>query len=288
MEADNRSTLLEKLPRETLSNLESAIIHRTPPTFRACFEEFSLADHGISFSAFYRFARRLRDQARLTRLAEISETQPETALAAIPQLVANQLVDVLTTENPSSRTVARLANAYRHFITAQVARRRLDFAELDHKENERTKELKDLTDSYIRINKLKLADIQGDLALMKVGRTPNPITTLSEAERQEAGLPCGTGLPTGQTHPPHDARAESQPQAQADIAWAPPTTPSKSRAQASRQSPQAPSLKSQASIFDSIGDRVAAALDSRLPPSLRTDRNPSNGELKKHRRTAPT
>src|ERR1044071_2153603 len=142
---DNASSILEKIAPDALSALEHAVVTRTPPTFTACYEKFALAEAGLSFSAFYRYARRLRDASRLTSIAELNGKDAVAALNAVPHLVANQLVDALTVENPSSRTVARLAGAYHHFVSAQVARRRLEFAEDDH---ERTRALTEITDHY--------------------------------------------------------------------------------------------------------------------------------------------
>src|ERR1043166_6231361 len=144
---DNASSILEKLAPDALSALEHAIVNRTPATFTACYEKFALADKGLSFSAFYRYARRLRDASRLASIAELNGKDAVAALNAVPHLVANQLVDPLTVETPSSRPVARLAGAYRNFVSAQVASRRLEFAEDDH---ERTRMLSEITDQYVQ------------------------------------------------------------------------------------------------------------------------------------------
>jgi hypothetical protein len=270
---DNTSSIHEKLDADTLSTLEHAVVNRTPPTFTACYEKFGLAESGLSYSAFYRYARRLRDAARLTHVAELKGEDAVSATAAIPHLVANQLVDALTVENPSSRTVARLASAYRHFVSAQVARRRLDFAEMDHKETERSREIAEITDAYIRINKLKLADIQGDLALQQVAATA-PLTEPRPSESGPSEPKCGTGLPTGHQN---SVRLQSTPSARTE-----------GRLKSAVSTPAAYSLQS-AAYLDS---RIDAAIEARLPPSLRPDpsrrHDPSNGKKKKHRSLAPT
>ena len=232
------------------------------------YEKFDLASRDISFDAFYRYARRLREAARLQYIEELTADEAAaTTQKAIPQLVANQLADCLLTENPSSRTVARLANAYRHFVTAQVARRRLDFAELDHKETERSREITEITDAYIRINKLKLADIQGDLALQRTaGSAPPPDPQSSQSpsipESLSPSIPRSASLKSAQSAVPtqnHSAAPKARPDRTA--------------------SPSFPYSLNPSIPIQSIDSRIDAAIDARLPPTLRS---------KKKRPAAPT
>ena len=55
-----QSTLFEKLPPQERRKLNRAIVDRTAPSYRACYEQFRLADRDISFYVFYRYARKLR------------------------------------------------------------------------------------------------------------------------------------------------------------------------------------------------------------------------------------
>src|ERR1051325_4432264 len=69
---NTRSSLFEKLTPDLRRALDVAIIERDPPTLAAIWMEHKLADHGISYSAFYRYARRLRDRATLAEIADLS------------------------------------------------------------------------------------------------------------------------------------------------------------------------------------------------------------------------
>ena len=64
-----RSTLYEKLPAELRRDLDAAIVNRDLPKYRDLYTTFDLARYGVSFSAVFRYARRLRAWGRYSSSA---------------------------------------------------------------------------------------------------------------------------------------------------------------------------------------------------------------------------
>ncbi|MBI5764508.1 MAG: hypothetical protein HZA51_13390 [Planctomycetes bacterium] len=126
---DNTSTVVRILEPEQLNQLDLAIITRKPPTFTACYEQFELKSLGISFDAFYRYARRLRTSLRAKALAQRDIPAPDESEAVAAQLVSQRMVEALLTQQVGARTLHRLADAYRMTAQIELQRRRLDIAE---------------------------------------------------------------------------------------------------------------------------------------------------------------
>jgi len=112
-DVESRSSLLAKLPADLRLKLHQAIIDRDPPTYRALFCKFNLTGHGISFTAFYRYARRLRHQADLLDLAQLALPEDADVPAAIHNLISHRLLESLLHDDPSPRALHRLTEAYR-------------------------------------------------------------------------------------------------------------------------------------------------------------------------------
>jgi hypothetical protein len=69
---NNQSSLFDKLPPDLRHQLDLAIVHRIPPTFKDVWMQFELAKFGVSYSALYRYARRLRDRVNLAEIADLA------------------------------------------------------------------------------------------------------------------------------------------------------------------------------------------------------------------------
>jgi len=122
---NNASTLFSKLDPHRRDKLDRAIADGTPPTYTACYQQFNLAQAGISYSAFYRYARRLRTTANMSRLAELTIPESENPEKLLPRFICQQLVGALLTEEAAPRDIERLTNAYRMAAQVQLARLRL-------------------------------------------------------------------------------------------------------------------------------------------------------------------
>ena len=116
-----KSTLCQKLDPEERRKLNRAIVDRTLPTYKSCYEHFRLADRGIGFFAFYRYARRLRDHVAAAQLAALTmpDAPPTAVVDAVIRMLAHRLLDAAFDESASPKTIERLAQAYRNTIQTQ-------------------------------------------------------------------------------------------------------------------------------------------------------------------------
>ncbi len=113
---ETNSSLFEKISPDFRRQIDEAIVDRSPPTYRAIYEHFCLPDFAISFSAFYRYARRLRFHAAAFDQAELAMPEGADLIDLLPQLLAHRLLEAVIDEAASARTIQRLAEAWR--ITA--------------------------------------------------------------------------------------------------------------------------------------------------------------------------
>jgi hypothetical protein len=135
---NGRSSLFEKLPAELRREIDIAIVERTPPTYAAIWMDLKLAEHRISYSAFYRYARRLRDRANLAEVAELTGDEVDLD-TPIRRLLARRALDSLISDDQSSPAeLTALLSALRHSTrTVQQNRKaeddsRLAWARLEH------------------------------------------------------------------------------------------------------------------------------------------------------------
>jgi hypothetical protein len=94
---NTRSSIFEKLTPDQRKALDVAIIERLPPTFQAVYMEHNLPALGVSFTAFYRYARRLRDRANVAEIAELAGDTDTSLDEPIRKLVGRRLLDLLLT-----------------------------------------------------------------------------------------------------------------------------------------------------------------------------------------------
>ena len=92
---NNKSSVFEKLPEDLRRQLDLAIVHRIPSTFQAVWMQFELAKFGVSFSALYRYARRLRDRVNLAEAAELAAEDDANANETIQKLLSRRLLELL-------------------------------------------------------------------------------------------------------------------------------------------------------------------------------------------------
>jgi len=109
----SRSSLFTKLNPDDRRGLDQAIIDRDPPTYRAAFEKFRLADRGISFSAFHQYARRLRSDADHLRTAHLALPEPQKLRERIHLVISQRFLEAAEDEQTSHQALARLALAFR-------------------------------------------------------------------------------------------------------------------------------------------------------------------------------
>ena len=121
---DARSSLLERLDDGLRAKINQAVIERRPGGYRAVYERFKLESHGVSFGAFYRYARRLRQHVAFVELGELMLPAAANVPEALPKLLAQRLMEALVLDDTSPRQLQRLADAYRIAASVQQSLRK--------------------------------------------------------------------------------------------------------------------------------------------------------------------
>jgi hypothetical protein len=114
MRRDNStSSMFKKLDATLREKVNRAIADRSPPMLQSVYETFDLKNRGISFSAFYRYARRLREQTTELQTAELAGDEGVDIAASLPTLLGRRFVDqLLYNEDLTAVAIARLTGAY--------------------------------------------------------------------------------------------------------------------------------------------------------------------------------
>ncbi len=112
-QVDGTSSLFEKTDPDLRRKINQAIVNRSPQTYRGVYEKFDLQSHGVSFTAFYYYARRLRMSAALRELAVLTTPEEQALQARLTSLLGQRLFETLLDEEASPQNIQRLMNAYR-------------------------------------------------------------------------------------------------------------------------------------------------------------------------------
>ncbi|MFQ5425135.1 MAG: hypothetical protein ACE5F9_14315 [Phycisphaerae bacterium] len=110
---ESRSSFYEKTDAAFRRQINRAVVDRDPPTYRALFQKFRLADRGISYHAFYRHARRLRIQAAALDVADAVLPDNTDLAGLLPHLVACRLLDALQDESTAPTVLQQLTDTWR-------------------------------------------------------------------------------------------------------------------------------------------------------------------------------
>ncbi len=121
---DSQSSLLRKLDDELRAKINQAVVERRPPGYRPIYERFKLESRGVSFGAFYRYARRLRQHVAFVELGELTLPAAANVPEALPKLLAQRLMEALVLDDASPRQLQRLADAYRIAASVQQSLRK--------------------------------------------------------------------------------------------------------------------------------------------------------------------
>ncbi len=171
---ESQSTLYQKLTPDERRKLNRAIVDRTLPTYRACYEHFRLADRDIGFYVFYRYARNLRRRAAVTDLADATcpeGADPVALNEAISRLLAYRLIEAADDETTDSHELLRLTRAYHLSLRSQkVIHDNADRVVDKHCPN-REKDTDHLLEVAKAVTKVRGQDIKGQIAEFKLART---------------------------------------------------------------------------------------------------------------------
>jgi len=113
---DPRSSLLQRLSAEQRGELDRAIIDHEPASYRGMYKEFALGEFGISFTAFYRYARRIRLHAALQDAIEDDLPPGGDDPARLVRVLARRLWEALAHPDGPPALIARYFNLWRHAL----------------------------------------------------------------------------------------------------------------------------------------------------------------------------
>ncbi|MFQ5411354.1 MAG: hypothetical protein ACE5EC_03625 [Phycisphaerae bacterium] len=112
------SSIYSKLSESMRNQLDRSIAERDPPTYREIYNLFQLDLKGISFSAFYRYARKIRVAVELMQTATLAFPENRGVHAILPELIATRLLEIITDPDnpPKPDAILRLTQAHRAAI----------------------------------------------------------------------------------------------------------------------------------------------------------------------------
>ena len=152
-----RSSILTKVSLNSRMQLNRAIVYRESPTYQELYLDFGLAELGVSFTAFYYYARQIRTASALAELARLPVPADQTVHDLLPSALGHALLDAALDPASPPQTIERLSRAYRMSIASGIARKRLEFDEADHKKCAPQNEITDIPEMAARVDKLKPA-----------------------------------------------------------------------------------------------------------------------------------
>lgn len=131
---DSRSSVLEKIPADARARIDRAVVEFNPPRYRDIYRKYQVAGHGVSFAAFYSYARRLRRAAAERRLSELMKDDAPGLgdfSERLPAFIAQKIVEQLAFDDDvTPMALQRLVNCYRTSLDT-VARGRKIAAEAE-------------------------------------------------------------------------------------------------------------------------------------------------------------
>ena len=123
----NRFKLFSAVPSDLRGRIDAALVDRSPPTIRGVFDQFDLAKRGVSFSAFARYARRVRE---LEHLADGVGLGHEEDIAVdyphvLARLIHRRLLDFLAhNEELSLKDLGQVSAIQSRMLHGDLQRRR--------------------------------------------------------------------------------------------------------------------------------------------------------------------
>ncbi|HWL94965.1 MAG TPA: hypothetical protein VNT79_15705 [Phycisphaerae bacterium] len=123
---ESHSSMLEKVDPVTRAKIRRALVDRDPPTYRGVFQKFKPVLNGVSFTAFYYYARRIRMTAAVSDHARRNLPEGVQLNDLLPDLLARRLLEEVDNPGAAPRRIQRLVDAYRMVSQIHLARRRAD------------------------------------------------------------------------------------------------------------------------------------------------------------------
>lgn len=110
-----RASIFRNLSASARRQIDQAIADRDPPTYREIYNLFDVAAWQISFSAFYRYARKVRAEVDLMHSAALAFPGDQNIHAILPDLIAARLLELINDPDhpPNPEILHRLTRAHR-------------------------------------------------------------------------------------------------------------------------------------------------------------------------------
>jgi hypothetical protein len=113
VETGSRSSVFEKTTPELRRKLDRAIVDYNPPGYLALFKKFGLAELGVSYQAFYNYARKLRRRAAARESVQTSLADEQQIVKSLPALLGQFLIDqIMGNDQAAPSAIYRLMLAY--------------------------------------------------------------------------------------------------------------------------------------------------------------------------------
>ena len=90
---DSRSSVIERVGPVVRQKIDQALVDRQPATYKAVYEKFGLQVHGVSFTAFYYYARKVRTNAALVEMARLSLPDDQPVDKFLPEIVGQRFLE---------------------------------------------------------------------------------------------------------------------------------------------------------------------------------------------------
>lgn len=139
-----KSTIPSKLPPDILAAVHEALVAPDRLSYGLIFENFDLGRKGISFTAFYNYARPIRLAEACNMQAGLGRTLAPDANKMFPDLIATRLIAALVDETVTPRQIKNLVDAYRMASNLDLAHRRLEKEEIEKMRKSKSRDLGDL------------------------------------------------------------------------------------------------------------------------------------------------
>lgn len=131
VEGDSRSSVVERVPESIRRMVDESILESPSGGYKKWYRHWGLEGYGVSFTAFYMYARGLRQRAAAAHLREMTGEPQADFTERLPGLVAQRIAEQLAyADSDRPIDLQRLLGCYRIALDA-VRRKRLAEAEAE-------------------------------------------------------------------------------------------------------------------------------------------------------------
>lgn len=213
--SDSQSSLFKKADAALRAKLVEALIRKDPWTYHDCFQHFELDRLGISFTAFYYWARRVRRSAALIEMARSCDAE-HNPVELVPRVLAFRLLDASLDDDAGLTALNRLTRIYQAASNVEIARRRMDIASQKADAAKTRSESNDLSRICKVVTHLQRKDLRAEFEKLresesKTRRGGAPAETL--VGQVESSRPADRAAPTAASAPCSPPARHSRPSA---------------------------------------------------------------------------